>query len=82
MPSADHFDVDAVAVAGYRYAAGQGGIPTLSSQLDIDAFNIGIMQHNERHGTRIAKVLEGMRELRHDCFVGRADIDLAVICNH
>lgn len=82
MPSANHFDVDDLAVAGYRYAAGQGGIPNLNYQLDIDAFNMGITQHNNRHGTRVAKVLEGMRELRHDGFVGRADIDLAVICNH
>lgn len=82
MPSTNHFDVDDVAVSGYRYAAGQGGIPNLNSQVDIDAFNMGITQHNERHGTRVAKVHEGMREKRHDVLVGRADKDLAVICNH
>lgn len=82
MPSASHFDVDDMAVAGYRYAAGQGGIPKLSSQLDVDAFNMGITQHNDRHGTRVARVLEGVRELRHDGFLRRADNDLAIICNH
>lgn len=82
MPSADHFDVDDVAVAGYVYAAGRGGIPKLQSQLDIDAFNMGIRQHNDRHGTRVAKVVEGMRERRHDGCFGRADKELALICNH
>lgn len=82
MASSDPFVVDDFAVAGYRYAAGQGGVPRLRTQLEIDAFNIGIAQHNDRHGTSVAKTKEGMRVVRHDFAAGRPDKELAIICNH
>lgn len=72
-------NIDDFAVAGYAYAAGRGSLPTL---LEIDAFNMGITQHNDRHGTKVARVVESPRELRHDCGFGRADKELAIICTH
>lgn len=75
-------NIDDVAVAGYAYAAGCGSLLTLQSQLEIDAFNMGITQHNDRHGTKVARVVESHRELRHDCGFGRADKERAIICSH
>lgn len=82
MSSDNYFAVDDLALAGYRHAAGAGGIPPLHCQLDIDAFNMGITQHNDRHGTKVAKVVEGAREVRHDVCYGRSDKELAIFGNH
>lgn len=75
-------DIDDVAVAGYAYAAGRGSLLTLQSQLEIDAFNMGITQHNDRHRTKVARVVESPRERRQDSSYGRADQELAIICSH
>ncbi|MEJ6003773.1 hypothetical protein [Paucibacter soli] len=82
MSSLYGFDIDAIAVAGFNYAAGRGGIPPLEDQLDIDAFNVGIVQYNDQHGTKVTEVFETQWESRHDVTFGRADKDLAIVCNH
>jgi hypothetical protein len=82
VASATHFDIDDMAMAGYGYAAGKEEMPKLQCQLDIDAFNMGIRQYNDRHGASVSTVVEGVREVRHDKCSGRADKELAIICNH
>lgn len=72
-------DVDDAATAGYEYAAGKRSIPVLHDQLMIDSFNMGITQHNDRHGTKVRKVLESTREQRHDNTIGRSDKELAIM---
>ena len=74
-------DIDSTAVAGYEYAAGRCGVPALSCQLAVDAFNAGISNHNIRHGTRVARLLEGMKSL-HSGPRGRADKELAILGPH
>lgn len=82
MVTESHFDLDEWVVAGYDYAAGCGGIPSLENQFHIDAFNIGIRLYNEKHGARASLVAEGIRSVRHDNCSGRADKEIAIICNH
>ncbi|MEK8034190.1 hypothetical protein AACH06_25470 [Ideonella sp. DXS29W] len=82
MTEPSHFDLDDVAVAGYSYAGGHMAIPRLENQLDIDAFNMGIRQYNDRHGTNVSRVVESVREVRHDNSSGRADKELAISSNH
>lgn len=45
--------IDAMARAGYRYAAGEETVPRLIDQMDIDAFNAGISNYNVHHGTQV-----------------------------
>jgi|GEM_PF-3776014 len=72
--------IDSVARLGYQFAAGNGGIPRLTDQLDIDAFNAGISNHNSRHGTAMGLVKEGMKSTHiQGSNNGLADKELAIV---
>jgi len=77
----EHVDIDSTAFAGYEYAARRGGVPRLSCQLAVDAFNAGISNHNSRHGTQVPKLLEGMKST-HTGPSGRSDKELAILGPH
>ena len=76
----DFTRIDEMAFAGYQFAAGNGGSMGFRDQLDIDAFNAGISNHNQRHGTHIKPVLEGMKITRiQGSENGCADKELAIV---
>jgi hypothetical protein len=60
-PVPDFSRIDNLARAGYNYAAGDRRVPILQNQLEIDAFNAGISNHNVRHGTSILPPREEMK---------------------
>jgi hypothetical protein len=72
--------IDAMAIAGYRFAAGTGSMPELLDDLDIDAFNAGIANHNGKHGTHVPRVFETMKTRYGAHETGRqADKELAIV---
>lgn len=72
--------IDSMARLGYQFAAGNGGVPRLADQFDIDAFNAGISNHNARNGTTVGPVLEGMKSTHiQGSSNGLADKELAIV---
>jgi hypothetical protein len=78
MYDEQHVDTDTLAIAGYEYSAGRGGVPPLSCQLSVDAFNAGITNRNGRNGTHVSEPQEGMKST-HSGPLGRADKELAIL---
>lgn len=75
----DYSRIDEMAISGYQYAAGEGSVPELFDQLDIDAFNAGIRNYNGRHDALVPQLFVRTRIDRDGANGAVSDKELAIV---
>lgn len=75
----DFSRIDEIAKCGYEYASGNGVVPKLNDQMDVDSFNAGISNFNIRNGCNVPPLFERNRRLQDGANSRLADKELAIV---